>query len=49
MSELQAADKMTPNKALHRIAARLRFCLNLKGHSCAARGERWALACEGNV
>jgi len=32
-----------PNKALHRIAALLRFCLRLKVHSRAARGELGAL------
>jgi len=31
------------NQALHRIAARLRFLLKLKGRGCAARGELAAL------
>jgi hypothetical protein len=35
------------NFALHRIAARVRFLLNLKGHGWAARGERWALDDKG--
>jgi hypothetical protein len=35
---------MVPNQALHRIAALLRFLLNLKGDGWAARGERWPLA-----
>jgi len=30
---------MLANKLLHRIAARLRILLNLKGHSWAANGD----------
>lgn len=32
--------KDEPNEALHRIAARLRFGVNLKGRVWAARGAR---------
>jgi len=36
--------KMPPNTALHRIAARLRFCLKPKVHGGAARSELWRSA-----
>jgi len=31
---------MLANESLHRIAARLRFGINVKGHVWAARGDR---------